>query len=99
MFYPTSSCGCAMSSYILQVYITFYLEPLTACLHYAVERFWNGSYCSVNGRGMVLKRTALGEMVPPRVGGPNQSRTVPLTSENDTACKLLFTPLVSHVTW
>ena len=63
-----------------------------------LERFQNGSYCSVNRRGMVLKGTVPGETVPPQVRGPNQSRTVSFASENDDARKRLFTPLVSHVT-
>ena len=70
---------------------------LTACLHYAAERFWNGSYCSVNGCGTVLKQTIPGGTVPPRVGGPNRSRTVPFASVNETVPVERFLPLVSHV--
>ena len=91
MFYPTFSYGCAMSSYIKFYKYLKLLQPV-----YTTQ--WNGSYCSVNGCGTVLNRTTLGETVPPWVGGPNQFRTSPFASDNDTARKLLFTPLVSCVT-
>ena len=67
---------------------------LTARLHYAVKRFRNSSYCSVNGCGTVLKRTVPGGMVLTQVGGPNQFRTVPFASEYNTAGKRPFAPLV-----
>ena len=80
------------------MYVRMYsYRPLTARLHYAVERFWNGSYCSVKGCGTVLKRTVPGGMVPPRVGGSNRSRTVPFASVNKTVPVEQFSPLVSHV--
>ena len=63
-----------------------------------LEQFQNRSYCSVNGCGTVLKQTIPGGTVPPRVDGPNWSRTVLFASENDTARKQLFTPLVLRVT-
>ena len=73
-------------------------SPFTLRGGTVLEQFQKGSYCSVNGCGTVLKRTVPGGAVPPRVGGPNWSRTVSFASENDTLRKWLFMPLVSHVT-
>ena len=59
-------------------------SPFTLRGGTVLERFQNGSYCSVNQRGTVLKRTVPCGTIPPQVGGPNWSRTVPFASENNT---------------
>ena len=62
-----------------------YLNGLLARLHYRAERFWNGSYGSVNAHGTVLNRTVPRRTVPPRVGGLDRSRTVRYGSINGIA--------------
>ena len=73
-------------------------DSLTARLHYAAERFRNGSYRSVNGCETVPKRTVPGGTVPPRVGGPNRSRTVPFASVNRLYVKLRINSAILEAT-
>ena len=69
---------------IMCILLYHFNSPFTLRGGTVTEEFRNGSYCSVNRHGTVLKRTISCGTVPPRVGGPNQFRTVPFTSENNT---------------
>ena len=72
-----------------KAWICYYCNPIFVCytpfsLHRDnhSEAVWTGSVASVNAHGTISSGTFLCRMVPPRRGGPDQSKMVPLASVN-----------------